>query len=131
MTRENTDAAPLHEGEGDELRESVARIIDPAAFMFGPGELDDKVYSASRAHAIDRADRILKLIASARSAPPPSVEVERLREALERIGRIARQAEIYHFTLGASKTFAEIEAEARAALSRKEQEPSVPTPGGA
>lgn len=42
-----------------------------------------------------------------------------MREALERISRIARQAEIYHFTLGASKTFAEIEAEARAALQSR------------
>ena len=45
-------------------REAVARIIDPAAFMFSPGELDDKAYSASRADAFDRADRILALIAT-------------------------------------------------------------------
>lgn len=40
-------------------REEIARIIDPAAFLFGPGELEDKVYSSSRAHAFDRADAIL------------------------------------------------------------------------
>ena len=44
-------------------REKVARIIDPAAFMLSPGELDDKVYSASRAHAFDRADRIIQALA--------------------------------------------------------------------
>jgi hypothetical protein len=43
-------------------REAVAKIIDPAAFMFSPGELDDKVYSASRAYAFDRADRVIALI---------------------------------------------------------------------
>jgi hypothetical protein len=40
-------------------REEIARIIDPAAFLFGPGELEEKVYSSSRAHAFDRADAIL------------------------------------------------------------------------
>jgi hypothetical protein len=40
-------------------REEIARIIDPAAFLFGPGELEDKVYSSSRAHAFDRADAII------------------------------------------------------------------------
>jgi hypothetical protein len=40
-------------------REEIARIIDPVAFLFGPGELEHKVYSSSRAHAFDRADAII------------------------------------------------------------------------
>ena len=55
----NRRAAPAPDG----MREAIARVIDPAAFLFGPGELEDKVYSASRAHAFDRADAILAIIA--------------------------------------------------------------------
>jgi len=51
----------------DRWMEDAARIIDPAAFMFEPGELDEKVYSASRADALDRAKRVIDLITSARS----------------------------------------------------------------
>jgi hypothetical protein len=51
-------ASPAHEG----MREAIARVIDPAAFLFVPGELADKVYWASRAHAFDRADAILALL---------------------------------------------------------------------
>ena len=55
-----TLAAPM---EAVAWREKMARIIDPAAFLFGPDELDAKVYSASRAHAFDRADAILQALA--------------------------------------------------------------------
>jgi len=40
-------------------REEIARIIDPAAFLFERGELDEKVYSRARADAFNRADAIL------------------------------------------------------------------------
>jgi hypothetical protein len=57
-------ASPAPSIEG--LREKVARIIDPSAFMFSADELDEKVYSQSRAHAFDRADQCLALLARGR-----------------------------------------------------------------
>jgi len=59
FSQQNPVASPSMVG----LREKVARIIDPSAFMFSADELDEKVYSQSRAHAFDRADRCLALLA--------------------------------------------------------------------
>jgi len=87
MTRENTvkllsamvDAAPLHEGDWSEL-EGLAR----SAIAVCKGDEEDwyrrehfPQFEADDAAFIAAANpaTILKLIASARSAPPPSVEV--------------------------------------------------------
>lgn len=49
-------------------REAVARAIDPAAFLFGPDELDTKTYNNARDYAFERADRVLSL------PTPPATE---------------------------------------------------------
>jgi hypothetical protein len=44
-------------------------------------------------------------------------EVERLRDAVRRLQRLAEQAEVYHRQLGASETFGRIADAARSALT--------------
>ena len=131
-----TDAAPLHEGEGEELREGIARIIEPNAWTAKDFNPDWEVISLTRKvsapvaadRSLKAADAILKLIASARAASPPSVEVERLEDVLAEAyadhqrGAAAPGDSLFDFMAKRIR--------ARAALSRK-QEPGVPTPGGA
>jgi hypothetical protein len=114
-------AAPLHEGEGEDWSE-LERLARSAIAVckddeedwyrrehFPQLEVDDAAFIAAANPAT-----ILKLIASARSAPSPSVEVsDRLRMAL----------------LGLLDAVEQHDMEEGAALSRK-QEPGVPTPGG-
>jgi hypothetical protein len=140
-----TDAAPLHEGEGDDWSELVERLKRTKFVQEGRDERDyvcdvdcDEDGYGARAVPInpdgpEAADAILKLIASARSAPPPSVEVERLREALEPFAALADCLDDFYED-SFSPSFAPFNnagqiRKARAALSRK-QEPGVPTPGG-
>lgn len=126
-------AAPLHEGEGigyapllANLEERRSRMTEVSAGMLvnpdGP----------------EAAAAIRRLIA----APPPSVEVERLREALEHLVRCDDDARNglqngaglldcidNHGRFYPSADLDAALTKARAALSRK-QEPGVPTPGG-
>lgn len=101
-----TDAAPLHEGEGEPvawLRDyHLGHDDNPCLGLAQPGDANAfPVYAA----------------------PPPSVEVERLREALRDIDACSRHS--FGFSdYSMRRRCGQI---ARAALS---QEPGVPTPGG-
>jgi len=107
-------AASLHEGEG-ELRDAIEEAVLSGDWITRRGSPADV--------AKVMTDAVLKVIASTRSAPPPSVEVERLRGLDDYLFNQASEAESVEGRVILTEW-----ADAIAALSRK-QEPGVPTPG--
>ena len=121
-----------------EQRPSPSASVSGTFVHAGPDEADDTGFSlVARTYTRDGLEErqhnaafiaaanpatILKLIASARSAPPPSVEVERLREALKPFAEAAA-ARDDKGDWEMTTTVVKYLRDARAALSRKEQEP--------
>lgn len=62
-------AHPPTSYEPEGLREKVARIIDPIAFLFSPAELGVKDYHHPARIALGKADQILQALQSASGKP--------------------------------------------------------------
>lgn len=72
--------APVSRPAGEGEREAVARIIDPAAFLFAPDELPKD--SRAQYEAFNKADRIMALL---RPAASDAGRAERLRVLLDNL----------------------------------------------